>query len=58
MALIVSIVDDKVVLSNDKSDLLRKTWDDICKSLSNHGRVVYSLQKLRIVVEKPANILK
>ena len=43
MALIVSIVDDKVVLSNDKSDLLRKTWDDICKSLSNHGRVVYSL---------------
>lgn len=43
MALIVSIVDDKVVLSNDKSDLLGKTWDDICKSLSNHGRVVYSL---------------
>lgn len=51
-ALIVSMVDESIPLNNDKSDLLRKTWGDICKYLSNHGRVVYSLQKLRVIFER------
>jgi len=37
------MVDENIPLNNDKSDLLKKSIDDICKYLSNHGRVIYSL---------------
>ncbi|CDW80412.1 UNKNOWN [Stylonychia lemnae] len=57
-ALIVATVDENIPLNNDKSDLLKRSIDDICKYLSNHGRVIYSLQKFRVLFERRESILK
>lgn len=52
------MVDETIPLNNDKSDLLKKTIDDISKYLSNHGKVIYSLQKLRIIFESKDSLMK
>ena len=43
LAQVVSLVDDQIPLSNDKSELQNKSWDSITKVLSNYGRVIYNM---------------
>ena len=39
-------------MTNDRGDILHKSWEDISKNFSNHGKIIYSLQKLRVVFNK------
>lgn len=52
LALLVALVDERIPMTNDKGDLAQKSWEDISRNLSNHGAVIYSLQKLRIAFDK------
>jgi len=40
---LLSLSDESIALTNDRSDLLGKSWADLQRALSNNGKVVCEL---------------
>ena len=38
---LVSIVDENIILNNDKTNVDAKSWEEICRILSNYGKIIY-----------------
>jgi len=43
--------DSSILLSNDKKVIVNQTWEEIKKILSNGGKVIFSLKKIRDYIE-------
>lgn len=46
------MVEESIPLTNDRGDVMQKSWEDICRQVSNYGKIMYALQKIRGFFDK------
>ena len=47
-----SAIDESIILTNDRKQLLIQTWDEVKKYISNGGKIIASFKKLKDAIEK------
>lgn len=46
-----SALDDSIMLTTDRKYILSQSWEDYKKYLSNSGKVIFNLKKLRDYID-------
>jgi hypothetical protein len=57
---LLSIMDEKILVTNDKKKLINKNWTDVVKYISNPGIIIQNFRKVLTYIDnghaKPGNI--